>query len=314
MDKLVLVTGSVLVPEEALALIRSAGFPIRRAPQDTFSDDELHEALAGVAGYVIGGDEKPSSEHFERAAALEAVAFTGSDYKSHVPGWRRAVERGISLAACPGANAVSVAESAVLQMLTMARPSVRVARPTDTPSTQPDIELRGRTLGLVGFGHVGSRVSAAAGQGLGMEVLYHARHRNPDTDVPFVSLEELLDRADVISLHRPGLAAGEPAFLGKTEFTLVRPGSILINTAHPSLVDPVALEWAITTKEVRAAVEGIELVSGWSGLAALGSDRFLGLPMVSHHTHEANLRIALQAAQAVCDALTRGRPEASGAL
>lgn len=309
MGKVVLVTGTVLIPDEAPAMIRSAGLAVRRVARDDLSDEELHEALAGVAGYVIGGLEKPSATHFEQARSLEAVAFTGTDYRTHVPGWRRAMELGIAMMSCPGSNAVSVAESTVLLMLVMARPSAFAVHPHHSGRlVPPDIELAGRTLGLVGYGEIGSRVAVAAREGLGMTVIYHTRRPLPGIPDAHVDLAELLDRADIVSLHRPGLATGERAVLGRDEFARIRRGSILINTAHPSLVDPQALAWAIDTRQVRAAVEGVVSSPDWLSPAVFGGAWFLGLPTVSHNTREANRRVALRAAAAVCDILTCRAP------
>jgi D-3-phosphoglycerate dehydrogenase / 2-oxoglutarate reductase len=315
----VLVTGSDLVPDQALIPLQEAGLVVRRIRVDTLSAPELHRVLKGVAGYVIGGAEKPLAEHFERADALRVVVFTGTDFRAHVPGWRRAVELGIKMESCPGTNATAVAESTIMLMLSMARPAIRAslcqAGQDPFSGSFGNIELRGRTLGLVGFGRVGSQVAMIGACGLGMEVVYHSpRPHRSHLDIPAapVSIEELLERSDVLSLHRPALAKHEPATLGRAEFARMRDGAVVIDTAHPSLIDPVALGWAIEAKRIRAAIEGVCRESDWSALASLGPSRFFAFPSLSYNTVEANLATAEQAVRKVRIALSMGEaPRAS---
>ncbi len=308
MAKTVLVTGTDLITPPALDLLLSRGFEIRRIPRDDLDAEELHAALTGVAGYLIGGYEEASAEHIERATALEVLAFTGTDYKAYVPGWREAIGSGVAVASCPGTNATSVAEFAVMLMLSMARPSLWRAV-VESASAPPDVELRGKTLGIVGMGEIGRKVAKAAGDGLGMELIYSSP-RPADADYGrHVGLDELLRSAHVVSLHRPGPARGEPFALGGDELARMRHGAILIDTAHPDLVDPSALAWAIEAKELRAAVEGADGRADWSPLAALGPPRFLGLPTTAYNTVEANGRTALCAAQAICDVLLGGESD-----
>lgn len=306
----VLVTGTSLVPDEALSLIEERGFGIRRVHQDYFTDDALHAALDGVSGYLIGGYEEPSTAHFEVAKTLEAVAWIGTDYQGYVPGWERAFELGIAFVSCPGVNAVSVAEFTVLLMLALARSFVGRVQTAKSPATgpaAPGVELRGRTLGVVGAGRIGARVARIVSDGFGMNAVYHAPRRNHAlehaTSLTQVGMAELLDCSDVISLHRPGPAPGEPRTLGYGEFERMRPGALLVNTGHRDLVDPDALLWAARTKGVRAAFDGVGDGPGWQPLLSLGPDRFLCVPQMGFHTVDANLRGALLAARSVCDVL-----------
>jgi D-3-phosphoglycerate dehydrogenase len=303
----VLVTGSDLIPNEALIPFEDADLTVRRIRTDCLSTPELHDALKGVAGYVIGGMEQPLAEHFEQADALQVVVFTGTDFQAYVPGWRRAAELGIRMENCPGTNATAVAESTIMLMLSMARPGIRASQwgagEGPAAGSLNDIELRGRILGLVGCGHVGSQVAAAGARGLGMEVIYHSHHPQLDIPATSVSIRELLERSDVLSLHRPALAEHESATLGRSEFAQMRDGAIVIDTAHPSLIDPGALAWAIDVKRIRAAVEGVRRESAWGALESFGPGRFLGFPTLSYNTVEANLAIAEQAVRKVCGVL-----------
>jgi D-3-phosphoglycerate dehydrogenase len=293
----ILVTGSNF-PAEVLTMIEKRSFPVRAVRADDLTDAGLHDALDGVRGYLIGGREEPVAEHFERATTLEAVAFVGTDYRGYVPGWRRAFELGIAFVSTPGANAVTVAEFTVRLMLTLARP---------LPAGPASRELSGQTLGVLGAGRIGARVARIAALGLGMRVLYAAPRRNESLEsalgLRHVSLADLLEESDVVTLHRPGPDAAEPPTLGREELGRMKTGALLINTGHPLLVDPGALASAIEDGRIRAAFDGTGRGPEWDRLAALGAERFLGTPQSAFITREALLRAASWAAGAVCDVL-----------
>jgi len=315
--RVILVTGSSLVGVEVLDLIASRGFTTRRLRKDAITDAELHDALRGASGYLLGGYEEPKAEHFERAApVLETVAFVGTDYQALIPGWQRALELGIALSNAPGANAQSVAEFTMLLILSLARPLFgTIARPGDGDAALGEmgpvgLEVRGRTLGIIGTGRIAHQVARMAASGLGMEVLYTGRRRNEDLErtaaASFVDKAALLERADVVSLHRAGPAEGEGPELTAADLSRLRHGAFLVNTAHPDLIDVDALLNVIRLNGVRAASDGLRLTPAWRRLIALGPDRFLCLPQQGFLTAEANLRAALLGAESVCDVLDGG--------
>lgn len=313
----ILVTGTGVVPPEACDLIEGRGFTLRAIPDDHLDEAQLHEALAGASGYLIGGYEEPVAEHFERAVDLEAVGWVGTDFRGYVPGWKRAFELGIAFVSTPGENAVSVAEFTVLLMLGIARPftaQVTTApgshdgAPADDAAAPAGIELHGRTLGIVGAGRIGARVARIAALGLGMTVLYTAPRRNESLEAALglahVGLDVLLERSDIVSLHRPGPSRGEPPTIGRLELEQVKAGAMLVNAGHPGLVDPVALAWAIEHRDVRAAFDGVGDGDAWTRLASSGPHRFLSMPQMGFLTRDASLRAGLRAAEAVCDVLS----------
>jgi D-3-phosphoglycerate dehydrogenase len=312
---LVLVTGTTLVPDDVVALAGERGFDVRRVRQDVFTDDELSAALDGVSGYLVGGYEEPTAEHLDAAKSLEVLGWVGTDFRAYVPGWRRAFEVGIAVVNSPGTNAVSVAEFTVRLALTLARPFPSVDQPDAEP--EPGVELMGRTLGILGAGRIGAHVSRIAGAGLGMRVLYHAPRRNgafeAATGTTYVPWERLLDESDVLSLHRPGPAPGEPYVLDRPAFERVREGLVLLDTVHPALVDPTALAWAIRARGVRAAFDADPAGDAVRPLLALaaepdvGPGRLLVVPQSGFRTHDANLRTATVAMTATLDVL-EGRP------
>jgi D-3-phosphoglycerate dehydrogenase len=316
----VLVTGTGIVPPEACEFIEDRGYSVRLVEEDHLSDRQLHEQLVGTCGYLIGGEEKPKAEHFDHAKKLQVVAWVGTDFRSGVPGWQRAYDLGIAVVSTPGENAMSVAEFTLLLMLGIARPFTEHVSAKSTgdgnaaPADPPvGIELHGRTLGIVGAGRIGALVARAAVQGFAMNVLYAAPRRNEvletELGLEYVALTELLERSDIVSLHRPGLADGEPPTLGRAELEHARPGALLVNTAPPGLVDLDALLWAIENRGLRAAFDEVGAEGTWARLNALGPDRFLSVPHMGARTREASLRAGMRAARAVCDVLSGQDPD-----
>ncbi len=311
--KVVLVTGTSLVPAEVVSLIEKHGYAVRHVENDELDADELAGALEGVSGYLIGGNEEPLASHFEQARTLEAVAWIGTDYQGYVPGWRRAVELGVAFINTPGDNAASVAEFTTLLMLTMARPFIsRVAAPGEWQPGPGYLghELRDATLGIIGLGRIGATVARIAKLGLGMRIFYHAPRRKPGIEhalgIGYRDKGELLAESDFITLHRPGLLDGEPAEFGPPEAKTVRENAVLVNTGHLDLVDLEALLWAAKNRGVRAAFDDVGSGPFWDALVSLGPARFLAVPQMGYQTATANLRASRHAVEAVCDVLAGG--------
>lgn len=119
----------------------------------------------------------------------------------------------------------------------------------------PQIELFGSTMGIVGLGEIGYAMARMA-HGFGMHVLGYSAHRKSGEKYSFVeqtdSLDELLERSDVISLHLPHTPATE-GIIGETAIRRMKDGVILINTARGALIDEQALASALACGKVRAA-------------------------------------------------------------
>ena len=116
----------------------------------------------------------------------------------------------------------------------------------------PTSELYGRTLGIVGYGDIGSRVGEI-GRAFGMKVITHTRTPARVTDgTETVSLEELLSRSDVVSLHCP-LTADNEKMINADTLRLMKPEALLINTARGGLIDEAALAEALDEGVIAAA-------------------------------------------------------------
>jgi D-3-phosphoglycerate dehydrogenase / 2-oxoglutarate reductase len=111
------------------------------------------------------------------------------------------------------------------------------------------VQLLGKTLGVIGLGGIGGEV-LRIGRGLGMEAI--AWNRTPKSGAPLVSLEELLERSDVISMNLT-LVDETRGFLGPAQFAAMKSGVIFVNTARAGLVDEAAFIEALRTGRIRHA-------------------------------------------------------------
>jgi lactate dehydrogenase-like 2-hydroxyacid dehydrogenase len=223
------------------------------------SADEIIERLekADFAGLTPRSVQAIDGSWLERLPRLKGIAVfaTGVDYIDTA--YLR--QKGILLSHLPDYSTVSVAEHALGLLLTMSRrihlSQDRVRGRVPAGTSVLGWELRGRTIGIVGLGRIGSRVAELA-RAFGMRVLGHDPKRQVE-GIPNVSMEELFASSDVISLHFPARWQGQAA-IGRQEIARMKPGATLINVSRCALVDPSAVVDAIDSGMLRGyAVDDI---------------------------------------------------------
>ncbi len=232
-DMAALIVGSRLARLEALGR-----FTVHHGrPQD---EVEYLARIDGAAGLLLGWDLPPAV----MAAAtppLEIVAFTGIGVASFVD-LDAAQRLGVTVCNTPGYADNAVAEHALALLLAVARRVPRLdalMRSGQWDQSQSGFELRGKTLGVVGYGGIGARM-VALGRSLGMTVIAWTRSPENHPGVAFAALDDLLAQSDVVSLH----AAATPEtrhLIDGPKFDLMKPGAVLINTARADLVDQEAM-------------------------------------------------------------------------
>ena len=166
-------------------------------------------------------------------------------------------ELGITITNTPGANALSVAEHTIALLLSLARQIPYLdheIRQGNWPRGEM-VQLNDKVLGLFGLGAIGKYVARMA-KGLGMDVIAWTFHPSPtrakQSGVRFVSKEELLKNADVVSLHLT-LNDETREFLKKEDFDLMKPTAFLVNTARGGLVETDSLYNALQSKKIAGA-------------------------------------------------------------
>jgi phosphoglycerate dehydrogenase-like enzyme len=170
-----------------------------------------------------------------------------------------AQQRGIAVCNMPGTNTQAVAEATLLLMLATLRQVAALDRRTregagwqlDPALVDGLGEMSGRIVGLVGFGNVAQRLAPVL-QALGATVVYAARSPRPDGAYACLTLDEVLETADIVSLHLP-LTADTQHLIDAAALARMKPGAILVNTARGGLVDEAALLAALDGGRLRGA-------------------------------------------------------------
>jgi glyoxylate reductase len=161
------------------------------------------------------------------------------------------------------------------------------------------------TLGLVGYGRIAQAVARRA-TGFGMEVLHHSRH---DSGVPgyVPTLNELLERSDIVSLHMP-LSESTHHLIGAEQLRRMKPTAVLVNTARGAVVDEHALVDALEAGELFGA--GLDVFEGEPTVnpRLLSAPRVTLLPHIGSATIETRTRMARLACQGVSDVLAGRTP------
>lgn len=293
----ILITDSLFIGPEEEAQITAAGYTIERLDKPQASEDELVDAVRDKVGYILGGIETVTPRVIEAADSLKVIAFTGSGYKSFIPGWELATRRGIAISAATGENAQSVAEWAVISGLALVR-NIPALTTDGGPSFYIAREICGLTLGIVGLGHVG-RATARLGQQLGFAILATPASAPAGDGIETVELNELLQRADVIAIHvSEGRGDG---VIDRAAFELIRPGSVLVNAAFEHAIDNEALIERVAGGTLRAAVDYSIAAEGLPPGALLSSNA-----QTAFNTADANARISHRATRSLLELLSTG--------
>lgn len=240
-------TAPVDAAMNGVAEVRGVALPYKNLSQD----EEIHWAgqLAGAAGILLrSGYLKPPM--LDRLPDLRVVAVHGTGVDP--VDVAACTERGILVTNTPGANADAVTEITFGLMIALLRRIPESAREMryegawDT-ARHTGGELKGRTLGLIGFGQIGQRVGAIA-KAFGMQVIAHDPALADDAiaakGVDPVSMDGLFAAADMISLHAPAIPATHH-MINAQSIAKMKPGAMLVNCARGALVDETALAAAL---------------------------------------------------------------------
>jgi len=213
--------------------------------------EQVPAILAGYDTCIIDATYFPKAQ-LQRCPNLRHIVFLGSGAASYID-LAAAKDLGIKVSTISGYGDTTVAEHAIGLMFAAARQTAKMDRSMRAGTWTPSqgMQLFGKTLGVVGLGGIG-REMARLGRGIGMDVLAWNRTVVTDAPVPLVDLDELLQRADVVSLHL-GLNDATRNFISRDRLARMKPGAIMINTARGAIVDQAALVEFLTSGHIRHA-------------------------------------------------------------
>jgi len=218
---------------------------------EAFSPRDLPRLLAGYDICLDDHSYMPT-EFVARCRALKHIVFLGTGASSYMD---VAALKGLGIAVhtIKGYGDTAVAEHTIALIFACCRELARMDRAVRRGVWDPleSMQLKGKTLGLIGLGGIGEEVARIA-RGIGMEVIAWNRTPRADAGVPLLDLNDLLTRADVISLHL-ALTDETRGILGPQQLARMKPGVILVNTARGALVDEAALLDALKRGHIRHA-------------------------------------------------------------
>ena len=260
----------------------------RTAPADVVS-------RIGDAPIVITNKTVITRAILDACPAIRYVGVLATGY--NVVDIAAAKERGIVVTNVPAYSTQAVAQFTMALLLEICH---HVGRHSDSVHAgkwsacqdfaywdYPLIELAGKTIGIVGYGRIG-QATARAAQALGMNVIAYSRHGQGD---PYVPLDELYARADVVSLHCP-LTAENTGMINRESIAKMKDGVILINTARGALINEADLREALLSGKVYAAaadVAAVEPIPADSPL--LGLDNMIFTPHIAWACYETRQRL-----------------------
>ena len=240
----------------AMAELKAQGHEV---VEQFYESEELGKALRDFDVVVVRSKTKVRAPHIDEAK--------GSNLKLIIRGGvgvdnidvKYAEENGIMVRNTPNASSQSVAECALAHMFACAR-FISIAGAAmrndiwDKKAYSKGIELQGKTLGIIGFGRIGAHLGVMA-KAIGMNVVATRSSRTSGTDeatgIPYVTLDELLEKSDFISLHAPALPGGP--LVNADTIAKMKDGVCIINTSRGGNVDEKALLEALNSGKVRAA-------------------------------------------------------------
>ena len=288
---------SLLIPpadEELLAPLRAIGATLESSPfRGRRSPGEL-EALLRTADIMLAGTDPMTDSVLAQAPLLKLIARVGVGYDSiDLAAARR---RGVAVTVTPGANEHAVADYTLASMLALLRGVVPNHETTAAGrwDRRPGTDLSGKTVGIVGLGHIGKLVARRL---TGFDVRLLATDLYPDTafaakyDIAYLPLDELLATADVVTFHVL-LTVETRHLLDARRIALLKPTAYLVNTCRGPVIDERALASALDAGRLAGAALDVFEEEPPRDSPILGAPNVLLSPHIAGISRESARRMA----------------------
>lgn len=271
---------------------------------------ELLRIVGEYDGIAIRSATKITADVLKAAARLKVVGRAGigvDNVDIHA-----ATAAGVIVMNTPYGNSITTAEHAVALMMALARELPAANTSTHEGKWEKNrflgVELYGKTLGLIGAGNIGSIVADRA-KGLKMRVIaydpYLSPERAADLGIEKVELNDLLSRADFVTLHTP-LTNETRNIISADAINRMKKGARLINCARGGLVDEHALKAALESGHLAGAALDVFEEEPAKSNVLFGCDKVVATPHLGASTAEAQENVALQVAEQISDYLLTG--------
>src|SRR5580658_7951787 len=294
----------------AVQIFKDRGVEVDFQPNLGKDKEKLAEIVGNYDGLAIRSATKVTPKILERAKSLRVIGRAGIGVDNvDIPA---ATARGIIVMNTPFGNSITTAEHAITLMLALARQIPQADASTQAGKWEKNrfmgVEITGKTLGLIGAGNIGSIVADRA-KGLKMRVIAYdpflSQERANDLGIEKVELNDLLARADFITLHVP-MTAETKNILSADALAKTKKGVRIINCARGGLIDEAALKAAIDSGHVAGAALDVFAVEPAKENVLFGNEKIIATPHLGASTNEAQENVALQVAEQISDYLLTG--------
>jgi D-3-phosphoglycerate dehydrogenase len=294
----------------AVQIFTDRGVEVDFQPNLGKDKDKLAEAIAHFDGLAIRSATKVTAKMLAGAKNLKVIGRAGIGVDNvDIPA---ATAKGVIVMNTPYGNSITTAEHAITLMLALARQIPAADISTQAGKWEKNrfmgVEITGKTLGVIGCGNIGSIVADRA-IGLRMKVIAYDPYLSPeravDLGVEKVELDDLLRRADFITLHTP-LTERTKNLIDADALQIVKPGVRIVNCARGGLVDEAALRKALDDGKVAGAAFDVFTIEPATENPLFGHPNVVCTPHLGAATTEAQENVALQVAEQMSDYLLKG--------
>ena len=296
--------------DTAVQIFRDRGVDVTFQPDLGKDKDALLAAIPEYDGLAIRSATKVTAKLLDAASNLKIVARAGIGVDNvDIPA---ASKKGVIVMNTPFGNSITTAEHAIAMMFAVARQIPEADTSTQAGKWEKSrfmgVELTAKTLGVIGAGNIGSIVCERA-HGLKMKVIAYdpflTEERAQKMNVQKVELDELLARADFITLHVP-LTDKTRNIISKEALTKVKKSVRIINCARGGLIDEAALAEAIKSGRVAGAALDVFEIEPATDSPLFGLPDVVCTPHLGASTSEAQENVAIQVAEQMSDYLLSG--------
>jgi D-3-phosphoglycerate dehydrogenase len=294
---------------KAAAIFRERGIKVHEKPGLT--PDELKAIIGTYDGLAVRSSTRVNAEAMDAALPrLKVIGRAGIGVDTiEVPA---ASARGIVVMNTPFGNSITTAEHAIAMLFALAREIPQADQSTQSGKWEKNrfmgVELAGKTLGLIGCGNIGSIVADRA-HGLKMKVVAYDPFLSPERAIELgvdkAELDELLARADFITLHTP-LTDQTRNILSRENLAKTKKGVRIVNCARGGLIDEAALKEGLDSGHVAGAALDVFTVEPAKDNPLFGTPGLICTPHLGASTSEAQVNVAIQIAEQMSDFLLLG--------
>ena len=272
--------------------------------------EQLIARIGDYDGLAIRSSTKVTKAVLDAAPNLKVIGRAGIGVDNvDIPA---ASAQGVVVMNTPFGNSITTAEHAIAMIFALARQIPEANAQTQAGKWPKNdfmgVEVTGKTLGLIGAGNIGSIVASRA-IGLRMKVVAFDPFLSPERAVELgiekVELDDLLKRADFITLHTP-LTDQTRNILSKENLAKCKKGVRIVNCARGGLIDEVALKEALDSGHVAGAALDVFQTEPAKDSPLFGTPNFICTPHLGASTNEAQVNVALQVAEQIADFLVNG--------